>query len=351
MSQSKVSMNNLLIEGDNLKGLQYLLDNEYGGKVDLCYIDPPYNTGRTFKINLDGDTRTIGYSDSDSVAYIDKFDGLDDYLGFIEDRLCLIYELLSDKGSFYLHCDYKYSHYLKVLCDSIFGFDNFKSDISRIKCNPKNNVNGGYGSVKDCILFYTKTDDYIWNTPYIPYTLGEVKEKFPKKDNGGCYQTVSLTAPGEVKDGVTGQKQWNGVELPKGRHWSRPPSELTRLDNDGLIEWSKNGNPRRKIYSHEVKGKRLQDVWYDFKDKPRPSYPTQKNKDLLDMIIRTSSNPNSIVLDCFMGSGTTLQCSYLNNRYWIGIDNSSKAIGLFEKEYHSLDNTLYGNRKYVKIKL
>ena len=254
-------MNNLLIDGDNLKGLQYLLDNEYGGKVDLCYIDPPYNTGRTFKINLDGDTRTIGYSDSDSVAYIDKFDGLDDYLGFIEDRICLIYELLSDKGSFYLHCDYKYSHYLKVLCDSIFGFGNFKSDISRIKCNPKNNVNGGYGSVKDCILFYTKTDDYIWNTPYIPYTLMEVKEKFPKKDNGGCYQTVSLTAPGEVKGGVTGQKQWNGVELPKGRHWSRPPSELTRLDNDGLIEWSKNGNPRRKIYSHEVKGKRLQDVW------------------------------------------------------------------------------------------
>ena len=119
----------------------------------------------------------------------------------------------------------------------------------------------------------------------------------------------------------------------------------------GIGEWSKNGNPRRKIYSHEVKGKRLQDVWYDFKDKPRPSYPTQKNRDLLDMIIRTSSNPNSIVLDCFMGSGTTLQCSYLNNRYWIGIDNSSKAIGLFEKEYNSLDNTLYGNKKYVKIKL
>lgn len=179
----------------------------------------------------------------------------------------------------------------------------------------------------------------------------KLKSCIPRKDEKGYYQTVSLTAPGEVVNGETGKRFWKNVPLPKGRHWCRPPSELDKWDDEGKIEWSKNGNPRRKIYSYESKGKRLQDVWVDFKDPQRPSYPTEKNKELLDIIIKTSSNPHSIVLDCFMGSGGTLISSYNNNRRWIGMDNSIEAIKLFKENYKLLENNLWNTKKFKYIEL
>ncbi len=100
---------------------------------------------------------------------------------------------------------------------------------------------------------------------------------------------------------------------------------LEEWDKNGLIEWSKNGNPRKIIFADEREGKRVQDIW-EFKDPQYPVYPTEKNKDLLNLIIRTSSNENSLVLDCFCGSGTTLQVANSLNRQWIGIDESNLAI-------------------------
>ncbi len=114
---------------------------------------------------------------------------------------------------------------------------------------------------------------------------------------------------------------------PKGRHWRYAPSVLDELDAKGLIEWSKTGNPRKIIYASqaEEKGKRIQDIW-EFKDSPYPSYPTEKNIDLLKLIITTSSNPGQTVLDCFCGSGSTLLAAQQLNRHWIGIDLSPVAI-------------------------
>jgi len=114
---------------------------------------------------------------------------------------------------------------------------------------------------------------------------------------------------------------------PKGRHWRYAPSVLDELDAKGLIEWSKTGNPRKIIYASqaEEKGKRVQDIW-EFKDSPYPSYPTEKNIDLLKLIITTSSNPGQTVLDCFCGSGSTLLAAQQLNRHWIGIDLSPVAI-------------------------
>lgn len=340
---------NLLIKGDNLKGLQYLIDNNYSKSIDLCYIDPPYNTGRTFRVDKNtGKTRTISNTEDDIIAYTDKFD-FDEYLDFITERLKLIYELLSDKGSLYCHIDYKVGHYIKIILDKIFGREYFKMDITRVKSNPKNSLYCNYGSVTDCILFYTKTDEYIWNKPYIPYTDDELKSKFTKKDSKGYYNTQSLSAPGEVVNGVTGG-EWKGLKPPKGRHWCRPPSELTQLDDEGKIEWSKTGNPRLKKYSYESKGKIMQDLWV-YKDKPNPSYPTQKNSEMISQIIKNSSDNGSIVLDCFMGSGTTLMEAYKLNRNWIGIDNSPYAIEVFEKNYNGLNTNLFNNKHYEYIKL
>ena len=114
---------------------------------------------------------------------------------------------------------------------------------------------------------------------------------------------------------------------PSGRHWRYSPTRLEELNNAGLIEWSKTGNPRLKIYADDVmeRGVLLQDVW-EFKDPQYPTYPTEKNLDMLKLIVKTSSNENDIVLDYYCGSGTTLLAAVENNRSFIGIDESSKAI-------------------------
>jgi adenine-specific DNA-methyltransferase len=125
---------------------------------------------------------------------------------------------------------------------------------------------------------------------------------------------------------------WRGIKPPKGRHWRYPPEELEKLDKEGLIEWSSSGNPRKIIYADEVfqKGKKRQDVW-NFKDPPYPSYPTEKNLEMLKVIVQSSSNPDDIVLDCFAGSGTSLIAAETLGRRWIGIDNSEIAIETIQK--------------------
>ena len=114
---------------------------------------------------------------------------------------------------------------------------------------------------------------------------------------------------------------------PRGRHWRSDPAELTRLDRVGLIEWSKNGNPRKRIYADEAirTGKKRQDVW-TFKDPQFPSYPTEKNLEMLETIILSSSNTGDLVLDCFAGAGTTLVAAEKHGRRWIGVDSSRIAI-------------------------
>lgn len=316
-------MNNLLIQNDNLQGLHYLLDNGYAGKIDLVYIDPPFATGGNFTIT-DGRASTISNSKKGKVAYTDVLQG-SDFIEFLRERLILIKELLSDKGSIYLHIDYKIGHYVKVMMDEVFGIDNFRNDITRIKCNPKNFDRIGYGNIKDMILFYTKTSTPIWNEPRQPYTQQDIETLFAKVDkNGRRYTTVPIHAPGETDNGESAQP-FKGIFPPKGRHWRTDVATLEKWDAEGLIEWSENGNPRKKIYADEREGKRVQDIW-EFKDPMYPVYPTEKNSDLLELIIKTSSNPDSIVMDCFAGSGTTLKAAQKLGRTWIGIDQSELAI-------------------------
>jgi adenine-specific DNA-methyltransferase len=217
--------------------------------------------------------------------------------------------------------------------DEIFGAKNFRNDIARIKCNPKNFSRKAYGNIKDLILYYTKTDNYIWNEPKHERAEDEVRRLFKKVDpDGRCYTTNPLHAPGETTNGPTG-KLWKGMLPPKGRHWRYDPKILDELDAKGLIEWSSTGNPRKKVYAEEMPYKKLQDIW-EYKDPPRPIYPTEKNLNLLKMIISTSSWEGSVVLDCFSGSGGTLVAAEELKRHWIGIDNSEVAIKTALKRIH-----------------
>ena len=145
-------MNNLLIHGDNIVAMKQLLDDGYKGKIDLVYIDPPFATGGVFGVDSDGRVATISKSNDSTIAYKDTLVG-QEFIEFLRERVVLIRELLSDKGSLYLHIDYKIGHYVKVMLDEVFGIDNFRNDITRIKCNPKNFSRVGYGNIKDMILF------------------------------------------------------------------------------------------------------------------------------------------------------------------------------------------------------
>lgn len=314
-------LENKFIFGDNLVILKELLKS-YRNRIDLIYIDPPFGTGQEFS------------SIDDENAYSDKL--VDSaFLEFIRKRLIILRELLTDKGSIYLHIDKKIGHYVKIIMDEIFGYNNFINDITRIKCNPKNFSRNAYGSYSDMVLFYAKKrDQNIWNEVTELMSEDKRKELFPKEHpKYGYYTTNPIHAPGKTVDGDTG-KEWKGIMPPKGRHWRYNREVLTELDNNGLIEWSGNGNPRKIVLASEHKGFKVQDVW-EFKDKGLSyvDYPTQKNHDLLERIILNSSNENSIVLDCFAGSGSTLKVANRLKRRWIGIDNSPHAYNVIKETF------------------
>ncbi len=313
-----------LIHGENLNVLKYLLaERNLGGKIDLVYIDPPFATRRKFK---SGKNRisTISSSGTDDLAYTDDLCGAD-FLEFLRERLIFIRELMAENASIYLHTDYKIGHYVKIIMDEIFGAVNFRNDITRIKCNPKNFKRKAYGNIKDLLLFYSKGKDPTWNEPQDDFSDEDIERLFKKTDaDGRLYTTIPLHAPGETKNGKTGAK-WRGISPPTGRHWRSAPDVLEQLDADGLIEWSANKVPRRKIFADERTGKKKQDIW-DHKDAQYPNYPTEKNAEMLRSIIDASSNEGDLVLDCFCGSGTTLLAADEARRNWIGIDESPEAI-------------------------
>jgi len=343
-------MKNLLIKGNNTIALNYLLENrKLKGKIDLVYNDPPFATNGNFTIT-DGRASTISNSRNGDIAYSDKLIGKE-FIEYLREGLILLKELLSEQGSIYLHIDYKIGHYVKVMMDEVFGIENFRNDITRIKCNPKNFDRIGYGNIKDLILFYTKSSKPIWNEPREKYTEKDIEKLFSKFDKQGRrYTTVPIHAPGETKNGKSNQP-FKGIMPPNGRHWRTGVETLKQWDKEGLIEWSSTGNPRKIIFADEREGKRVQDIW-EYKDPQYPTYPTEKNAKILDLIVRTSSNPNSIVLDCFCGSGTTLKSAQINGRKWIGIDQSEYALkATIEKLKTIKDDLFISKHEYEFISL
>lgn len=310
---------NRLYYGDNLPILTGLLnDKSVCGKVRLVYIDPPFATKSVFQSRTQID------------AYTDLLEG-SHYIEFIRERLILLRELLADDGSIYVHLDENMAFYIKVVMDEVFGKGNFRNWITRKKCNPKNYTRKVYGNISDYILFYTKSKDYVWNRAVEAWTEEKILKEYTyvEEETGRKYKKVPVHAPGE-RNGETG-KVWRGMMPPKGKHWQYTPQTLDEMDARGEIYWSPTGNPRRKVYLDESNGIPAQDIWLDFRDAHNQNieitgYPTEKNPNLLKRIIQASSNPDDLVLDCFAGSGTTLQNATELNRKWIGIDNSREAI-------------------------
>jgi DNA modification methylase len=239
--------------------------------------------------------------------------------------------VLKKTGSFYYHCDWHASHYVKVMLDQIFGENFFQAEIVWKRTTAHGDTRG-YGHITDSIFFYTSDKEFTWNRQIRPYEQAYLDKFYRQIDEktGKPFMADNLTGAG-VRHGETGEI-WRGIDVTaKGRHWIRPPSELDKWEEDGLIYWPpKGGTPRFKRFIDPQGGLPLDNIWTDIPavsahSKERLGYPTQKPLELLRRIITASSNPGDVVLDAFCGCGTAVVAAEHLGRKWIGVDISPTA--------------------------
>lgn len=290
---------NKIFWGDNLQVMSHLL-KEYRGQIDLIYIDPPFDSKADYKKKID--VKGVGKAESDSSTFEEKQYGdiwtNDEYLQFMYERLILLKELLSERGSIYLHCDWHRSAYLRLLLDEVFGANNFRNEIVWSYFGFKRATSKKFPQKHDVIYSYTKSPDYIWNVQYKPHSPEYIK-RFKKDANGRLY-----------RDDVN------------------PTGGGTRI-----------------IYLDEVEGDIVDSVWTDIPPvnpvaKERQNYPTQKPEALIERIIKSSTNPGDLVFDCFMGSGTTQAVAMKLGRRFIGADINLGAIQTTTKRLVGVANEL-----------
>jgi len=316
---------NKVICGDSKKNIQKLEDES----IDLCYLDPPFFAERVFEAK--GKYGKIN-------SFSDKWDrNLDSYLDSMIEVVKECHRVLKETGSFYLHCDWHASHYLKVELDKIFGRKYFQNEIIWKRHNVHNNTRHGtksFGRIHDVILFYTKSKKYTWNPIYQPYSDEYVKKTYRhvEPETGRKYALGDLSGPGGRSKGNPRYK-FMGLT----RYWRYCETSMKRLQKENKIYQGKPGNvPLLKRYLDEMPGIMLQDIWDDVQSvqvskKESVGYPTQKPERLLERIIQISSNEKDIILDPMCGSGTTLVSSKNLGRSFIGIDANSEACKIARK--------------------
>ncbi len=373
-------MNNTLYYGDNLDVLRKYIKDE---TVDLCYIDPPFNSKRNYNQiynNIGTEDRAQAQAFVDTWTWddhaqagftqilandggrftgqtIDLIKGLHPvlkkgsllaYLVSMTLRVAEIHRVLKPTGSFYLHCDPTASHYLKLVLDTVFVTQS--GDYRNEIIWKRTHSHGGakrYGPVHDIILFYTKSDDFVWNPQHTGYSDAYQENFFKFQDSDGrLYRSTILTGSG-TRNGSSG-KPWRGYDpTSSGRHWAIPgyvrdltgpttdvQSALDALDKAGRVIWPKTGSvPSFKQYMDDMKGVALQDIFTDIppisaQAAERLGYPTQKPEALLERIIQASTNPGDTVLDAYCGCGTTVAVAQRLDRNWIGIDITYQSISL-----------------------
>jgi adenine-specific DNA-methyltransferase len=334
---AKYPKGGLLFHGDNKEVLAHLLANGFREKVDLIYIDPPFDSGADYvrKVSLrgpggtakiDGESYTLG----EQVQYTDIWAN-DNYLQFMYERLLLIRELLATHGTLYLHCDPRRNYQIRALLDEVFGADSVAAEIVWKRTSARSD-SSGINMIHDTIYQVFKGSDKRWHRLLVPYSE-EYLERFSMLDSttGKKFQGTDLTARG-LRTGGTGTP-WRGFDpSQKGNHWLRTVTELDELDRQGKIYWPADGGwPRMKYFIDDAKGLPLQSIWSDIfvvnsQAEERTDYPTQKPESLLERLVSSSSNIGDVVLDCFMGSGTTPAVAQKLGRRWIGCDINRGAI-------------------------
>ncbi len=293
---------NKIYWGDNLQVMGHLL-KEYRGKVDLVYIDPPYDSKAEYKksISAKGKKTTSDQSSFEEMQYTDIWTN-DSYLQFMYERLIIVRELLSPTGSIYVHCDWHKNHYIRCILDEIFGPNHFRNEIAWHYFGFKRSTARKFPQKHDTILSYVKSDEYTWNVQYRPHSEEYVK-RFKEDENGRLY-----------RDDV-----------------------------------NPTGGGSRIIYLDEVPGDIIDSTWDDIPPvnpvaKERQNYPTQKPEALIERIVAASTNPGDLVFDSFMGAGTTQAVAMKLGRRFIGADINLGAIQTTTKRLIKVAEELKNNQ-------
>lgn len=330
--------------GDNLE----MLKDIPAESVDLIYIDPPFNSNRNYEVFW-GDTQ-------EKRAFNDRFGDAKAYIDYIRPRITELYRVLKKTGSFYYHCDWHASHYVKVMLDEVFGADCFINEIIWKRQSSHNDAKQGsrhLGRVHDSIFYYSKSDNYFFKHLYTAYDKEYVEKNFKniEKETGRRYSLGDITAPGGgAPDKGNPHYKFMGVE----RYWRFSKKTMEKLFEEGRIVQKSPGTvPRQKRYLDELNGVPLGTVWDDIglvqgNGKESVGYPTQKPIALVERILEISSKPGDIVLDGFCGCGTTLIAAEKLKRKWIGIDISPTACRVMSQRLWDIFKVKEGKDFYVE---
>lgn len=361
----KAITTNTLFYGDNLPIVREYVPDE---SVDLIYLDPPFNSNRNYNVlfkderGVDSEAQIVAFADtwhwgttaeaeydalittsalavSDMLQSLRGFIGTNQmmaYLVMMTARLVELHRVLKPTGSLYLHCDPTASHYLKIILDTIFGAQNYRTEISWRRSTAHNDAKQGrkqYGNIRDIVFFYTKSDMWTWNWLYTQYDDQYITNfyKYVEPETNRRYALDNLTGPG---GGAKGNPSYEVFGVT--RYWRYSKEKMSQLLAEGrIIQSSPGAVPRYKRYLDEMLGVPLQNDWDDIKPIQSKSnellgYPTQKPLALLERIIQASSNEGDVVLDPFAGCGTTIAAAQKLNRRWIGIDITHLSIALLK---------------------
>jgi len=316
---------NKLILGDNLEILK-TLESE---SVDLIYLDPPFFSNRNYEV-IWGDAGEVR-------SFQDRWSGgMEHYIDWLKERVEQMYRILKPTGSIFLHCDWHANAYIRVMIlDKLFGINNFLNEITWKRTTTHNDSKQGakqFGRVQDKIFFYAKNlKEFKFYPQFERYTSDYIASAYNKTDpDGRRFKASDLSA---AKPGGNTNYEWKGFKPPIGRYWAYSKENMEEFEKEGQIYYSDKGKPYLKHYLDEMPGNSVDDLWNNcvFKNKQeRIGYPTQKPMALLERIIKCSTQENDIVLDPFVGGGTTVAVADKLNRKWIGIDQSVQAVKVTE---------------------
>jgi adenine-specific DNA-methyltransferase len=331
---------NRLIWGDKKYVLPSLLP-EFAGKVNLVYIDPPFDTGADFSFSAEVPGHNEGGSVStftkepsiiEQKAYRDTWGrGLESYVHWLYEAVVVLHELLADNGSMYLHVEPDVGNYVRLILDEVFGEAGLRTEIAWKRTSSHGNVSRSFGEIWESIFYYTKSpEEWTWNQQYIPFDEDYIEKHFTGLDaDGRRWTTSDLVNPG-LRPNL--RYEYKGYK-PHRNGWKISLEKMEELDGQGRLYFPKdpNGRIRLKRYLDETPGQIAQNFWGDISPinsqaHEAVGYQTQKPEALVQRIINTSSNQNDLVLDCFVGSGTTAIVAEKLDRRWIACDLSRFSI-------------------------
>lgn len=356
--------------GDNL----HIMRGMNSGCVDLIYLDPPFNSNRTYEAPIGSKAAGASFKDAWTLDDVDVHEhgeladrnpaayavieaarqahgkGMMSYLIFMAVRLMEMRRLLKGTGSIYLHCDPTASHYLKLLMDGIFGRGNFQNEIVWKRYNrPKGSQHKSrrFGRSSDVLIFYAMGGEHTFQPIHVSLSKDEIAKRFSSMDENGRYMSGPLLRSASMGDRPNLVYEFQGY-TPGPWGWRMELRKLQEIYDRGDFYFTSRGVPRRKFRPHETEGVMIDNVWTDIDalnahDQERLGYPTQKPLALLDRIIKASSNERDVVLDPFCGCATALVAADRLNRQWVGIDLSELAIKLVNDRIVQDRGPLWGN--------